>query len=91
MNDDGRLHPLPAVHHYTGGCDVAEAATVKIITLDVTLRDWFAGMAMQGLLRAREGYGMDNRERTATWVPYATQSYAIADAMIAKRQPTPDK
>lgn len=43
----------------------------------IELRDWFAGMAMQGFLAGRSG-----------WVDYdrvALEAYAYADAMIEYR------
>lgn len=44
----------------------------------MTLRDWFAGQALSGLL-ADDSYG------TTTWAAFAEAAYAVADAMIEKR------
>jgi hypothetical protein len=43
----------------------------------MTLRDWFAGMAMQGLLARHE----DTNERGIAW-----DAYRYADAMLAARR-----
>ena len=43
----------------------------------MTLRDWFAGMAMQGMIT--DPTTSDNPDKCAQW------SYAQADAMIAER------
>ena len=42
----------------------------------MTLRDWFAGQAMAGIVHAH-GYPQPNE--------YASQAYAWADAMLAER------
>ena len=49
----------------------------------MTLRDWFAGQAMQGLLACGEAHGQDTRSITAA------VSYWIADAMLAAREVKP--
>lgn len=54
----------------------------------MSLRDWFAGMALQGILAAQteEGsfeYGSRNPPHD-TWVPYTC--YKLADAMLAARE-----
>ncbi len=45
----------------------------------MTLRDWFAGMALTGLLTSRE------KRATTLHADDAAYCYAIADAMIAER------
>lgn len=47
----------------------------------MTLRDWFAGMAMQGALA-----GCATRGEVVDWKELAGLSYDIADAMIAERE-----
>lgn len=44
-----------------------------------TLRDWFAGMALQGML--------SDAGRSLDWSTYAEDAYAQADAMLKARQP----
>lgn len=46
--------------------------------LGMSLRDWFAGQALMGMLADHTS----NPPRTAT----ASLSYALADAMLAERQ-----
>lgn len=49
----------------------------------MTLRDWFAGQAMQGLLACGEA---DNEHTSSVT---AAASYRIADAMLAAREVKP--
>lgn len=51
-------------------------------TKDRNLRDWFAGMAMQGLLA--HIVGVENANGRAS--KYAERSYQYADAMLAARK-----
>lgn len=46
----------------------------------MTLRDWFAGQALAGLL----GAGSDNRAKAEE--QFAHQSYTLADAMLKQRE-----
>jgi hypothetical protein len=50
----------------------------------MTLRDWFAGQALMGLVAfdRLDAAGDNKPEHFARW------SYAIADAMLAAREPT---
>lgn len=48
----------------------------------MTLRDWFAGMALSGILADRPAKGV-SYEQAAIW------SYAYADAMMAQKDKTP--
>lgn len=53
----------------------------------MSLRDWFAGMAMQGILSAADSDEFeyyDPAMEHAKWVPVT--AYSIADAMIAARK-----
>lgn len=52
----------------------------------MSLRDWFAGMALQGLL-ANSFYAAENRNKNKGFSGDAAQAaYANADAMIAERE-----
>ena len=48
----------------------------------MTLRDWFAGLAMQGLLAAQI-HGFTDRPANG---PFASMSYEMADAMLKARE-----
>ncbi len=48
----------------------------------MTLRDYFAGQALQGFQRSEFPRGMDNDELCAS---VARGAYALADAMLAAR------
>jgi cell division protein FtsN len=50
---------------------------------DMTLRDHFAGLAMQGLLATGSDYEDDIHGSGWNWV--AAASYAMADAMLKER------
>jgi len=50
---------------------------------DMTLRDHFAGLAMQGLLATGVDYEDDNHGSGWNWV--AAASYKMADAMLKER------
>jgi len=45
----------------------------------MSLRDWFAGQALSGMLSSAEGEG-------ALWLAYAKDAYAMADAMLNVRK-----
>lgn len=49
---------------------------------NATLRDWFAGMALQGML--------SDAGRSLDWGSYADDAYAQADAMLKAREAKPD-
>lgn len=48
----------------------------------ITLRDWFAGQALVGLLT-------DNRTREWSHADIAEEAYCNADAMLAQREKQP--
>jgi len=55
----------------------------EIVVLPVSLRDWFAGMAMQGLT----SYVNEHKEHYASALKGAAKtSYDIADAMLEARK-----
>ena len=47
----------------------------------ISMREWLAGMAMQGLLRAEHEH---NEQGVAGFMEVAEQAFAIADAMLAR-------
>jgi hypothetical protein len=49
----------------------------------MSMRDWFAGQALAGLLGGPQGGGAPNIERIVM------SAYAIADAMLAERERKP--
>lgn len=50
----------------------------KELAVDATLRDWFAGMALQGIWSIDDTHDLSYEEM-------AKQAYASADAMLAER------
>ena len=50
----------------------------------MSLRDWFAGMALQGLLASRPYYRAEEGSMTATSF-VSTWAYAYAEAMLKQR------
>lgn len=52
-----------------------------IVNVGMTLRDYFAAKAMQGLLSGLLANGMD-----LTWGPVAVDAYRQADAMLEARK-----
>ena len=70
INDGGPAFPLRVEFPTTGPHH----------ELGMSLRDWFAGQAIVGLLGARVGFMVDCGTQTAPG--YA---YEIADAMLAER------
>jgi hypothetical protein len=61
------------VYHESGGC-----AFPSDRSFGMTLRDYFAAKAMQGLL--------SNRNAEAAIDEFATKSYRMADAMLKARE-----
>lgn len=47
----------------------------------MTMREWYAGMAMQGLLQAEHEH---NEQGVAGFVEIAEAAFMIADAMLAR-------
>lgn len=48
----------------------------------MSLRDWFAGLALAGVLA--------NPTKKGRWTDYAEVSYVLADAMLAQREKNDD-
>jgi hypothetical protein len=63
INDGGAAYPVATIDGYT--------------QYGMSLRDWFAGMALQGMMVGAM-HEMEHRS-------YAEQAYAYADAMLKAR------
>jgi len=70
INDGGSALPTADAYHPSGQIAYGRKG--------MSLRDWFAGQALAGLLAGRGSAG----DKAPNW---ANGSYAIADAMIAAR------
>jgi hypothetical protein len=68
-NDGGPAFPVPDSHHANG--------QVQYGANGMTLRDWFAGQALQGLLA---------RAKTSDGGAIAKDAYTLADAMFEARK-----
>lgn len=69
INDGGPAFPSPTTYHLNG--------QVEYGTFGMSLRDWFAGQVLAGIMSAR------SYTDVAEWVP--ARAYEIADAMLAER------
>ena len=49
-------------------------------SMGMSLRDWFAGQALAGLVRSEQPEGFP------AWVGHALDAYALADAMLEARK-----
>ncbi len=67
INDGGPIHPVQCTHGRWDG---------------MSLRDWFAGQALVGILSGSDIGFIDGR-----WT--ALNSFAMADAMLAAREVKP--
>jgi len=74
INDGGPAFPVPDSHHANG--------QVQYGANGMTLRDWFAGQALAGLLASPRG-PVDGGAITDSWV--AENAYIVADAMLRAR------
>lgn len=85
------------INKNTGGCafpwtDPSEQSGLPGQSAGMTLRDYFAAKAMQGLVHHAFKYMVDERKEPATDAALAVMkdigpvAYKIADAMIAERE-----
>lgn len=74
MNDGGPAFPRAAFSHNNPSIDAFDSDPVD----GMSLRDWFAGMALQGLTACTH--------RTFNPEALAKDSFIAADAMIAERE-----
>ena len=71
INDGGPVYPTTTIA-------MKEGDAIKFnVTHGITLRDYFAGQALAGMLA--------NSSARGAWATYVEHSYAQADAMIAAR------
>ncbi len=75
IEDGGPAFPVPVTPHPDGGW--ASCREVE----GMTLRDWFAGHALAGML----GYA----HRSGRFEAFATDAYIYADMMLAARKVKP--
>lgn len=97
MNIDNSGPAFPRTGYYpdTSGCDV-EGLRERFPTITeprdgMSLRDYFAAKAMEGMLTGTLGRLSESREASAYAVGHcnaavADRAYAIADAMLAARK-----
>ena len=74
-NDGGPIHPIK-LEDGAGGYQQLTG---------ISLRDWFAAKAMQGLLAADEGGGGTLPITEWVWSDFACCAYKMSDAMLAAR------
>jgi len=74
MKDDGGP-AFPAETEWISSYEGTVEVTAPIYHHGMTLRDWFAGQAVAGLVNGR-------REEVAL---FAREAYSIADALLAQR------
>jgi len=75
IKDGGQAFPRPIGNYKK--LDIGEHNEAQ---RGMSLRDWFAGMALGGLCSATQGLG-DFENRSVT-----ERAYALADAMLAERE-----
>jgi len=73
INDGGPAFPAQPMHKFPDG------AIISLNQGGMTLRDYFAGQALAGMLTRKESDGWTNRE-------VAGDGYSYADAILASRE-----
>lgn len=79
-NDGGPAFPIPDTVHANG--------QVQYGANGMSLRDWFAGQALQQFVDQRDHNVWAHERSAAARAEMATAAYNIADAMIAARTQT---
>lgn len=82
QHDGGPAFPIPLAFSPDGTAHIAGEYFAN--TDGVSLRDWFAGMAMQGWLSSYAPE-LTHPAKVETAFDVAVDSYAMADAMLAAR------
>ncbi len=80
VDEGGAAFPTPAAKDASG-------STVRSAALGMTLRDYFAAKAMQGLVE-RVGHPTETR-KGVSFEMVAADAYAVADAMLKARSLRP--
>ena len=89
INDGGSAYPMPFfAAAYNVGESVLTVPDPKDFQQGMSLRDWFAGMALQGIIADS---GWEPIEREEGIMPVSEVAYRLADAMLTARQPTLDQ
>lgn len=78
-DDGGPAFPAQPITHLDGGISITTHQ-------GMSLRDYFAGLAMQGMLSAED----EERGGLCVAGPTARRAYAFADAMLAARAGAPE-
>jgi hypothetical protein len=82
QNDGGPAFPATEYPMRVGTYDEEGSAIVRVSSPGMSLRDWFAGQALAGIMSNCTGDG-----RT-TWLPEsaAFHAYSVAEAMLKARE-----
>lgn len=68
-----------------GGGPAFPTETADAYYHGLSVRDWFAGMAMQGMLAANAKFDEEVTDKNVDYI-VAREAYASADAMLAQRE-----
>ena len=80
QDDGGPAFPVPPDQAYATGMSLCDGTAVCAAGTGMSLRDWFAGMALQGMFAScREDWDETDFDITAE------MAYQSADAMLAAR------
>lgn len=87
IKDGGPFHPCEVMWRADGSVDGAQTQNHAGIHTGASLRDHFAGLAMQGAMVNTHGLGNISKEdRTAMLDGAAAVFYEVADAMLRARE-----